>query len=55
MKACMENTYSLSTLILHQISKLENLVIQLKGQPVEAWQNEKHCSKENNSSENPIP
>ena len=22
---------------------------------MEAWQNERHCSKENNTSENPIP
>ena len=28
--------------------------MQLKRQSVEAWQNEKHYSKENNSSENPI-
>ena len=28
---------------------------QLKRQSVEAWQNEKHHSKENNTSENPIP
>ena len=27
----------------------------LKRQSVEAWQNEKHYSKENNTSENPIP
>ena len=56
---CMENTwkeffYSLSTLILHWI-KLENFVMQLKSQSVEAWQNEKHNSKGNNTSENPIP
>ena len=35
--------------------KLENFVMQLKGQSVEAWQNEKHYSKGNNTSENPIP
>ena len=29
--------------------------MQLKRQSVEAWQNEKHYSKGNNSSENPIP
>ena len=29
--------------------------MQLKRQSVEAWQNEKHYSKENNTSENPIP
>ena len=29
--------------------------MQLKRQSVEAWQNEKHCSKGNNTSENPIP
>ena len=29
--------------------------MQLKRQPVEAWQNEKHYSKENNTSKNPIP
>ena len=35
--------------------KLENFVMQLKRQSVEAWQNEKHYSKGNNISENPIP
>ena len=55
---CMENAwkkyfYSLSTWILHWI-KLENFVMQLKRQSVEAWQNEKHCSKGNNTSENRI-
>ena len=29
--------------------------MQLKRQSVEAWQNEKLYSKENNTSENPIP
>ena len=29
--------------------------MQLKRQSVEAWQNEKHYSKENNTSENPMP
>ena len=29
--------------------------MQLKRQSVEAWQNEKHYSKEYNTSENPIP
>ena len=29
--------------------------MQLKRQSVEAWQNEKYCSIENNNSENPIP
>ena len=29
--------------------------MQLKRQSVEAWQNEKHYSKENNTSDNPIP
>ena len=29
--------------------------MQLKRQSVEAWQNEKHYSKENNTSKNPIP
>ena len=29
--------------------------MQLKRQSVEAWQNEKHYSKKNNTSENPIP
>ena len=29
--------------------------MQLKRQAVEAWQNKKHYSKENNTSENPIP
>ena len=63
MKACRlssvwenlekEFFYSLSTLILHRI-KLENFVMQLKRQSLEAWQNEKRYSKENNTSENPI-
>ena len=64
MKACQlfsvwkilekEFFYSFSTLILHSI-KLENFVMQLMRQSVEAWQNEKHYSKGNNTSENPIP
>ena len=64
MKACQlssvwkilekEFFYSLSTLILHRI-KFENFVMQLKRQSVEAWQNEKHCSKEKNTSGNLIP
>ena len=29
--------------------------MQLKRQSVEAWQNEKHYLKENNTRENPIP
>ena len=29
--------------------------MQLKRQSVEAWKNEKHHSKENNTSDNPIP
>ena len=29
--------------------------MQLNSQSVEAWKNEKHYSKENNISENPIP
>ena len=29
--------------------------MQLKRQSIEAWQNEKHYSKGNNTSENPIP
>ena len=29
--------------------------MQLKRQSVEVWQNEKHYSKENNTSDNPIP
>ena len=29
--------------------------MQLKRQSVEAWENEKHYSKENNTSENPTP
>ena len=29
--------------------------MQLKRQSVEVWQNEKHYSKGNNTSENPIP
>ena len=28
--------------------------MQLKRQSVDAWQNEKHYSKENNTSENPV-
>ena len=64
MKACRlssvwkilekEFFHSLSTLILHLI-KLENFVIPLKRQSVEAQQNEKHNSKGNNTSKNPIP
>ena len=34
--------------------KLKNFVMQLKRQSIEAWQNEKHYSKGNNTSENPI-
>ena len=49
-----EFLHSLSTLILDWI-KLESFVMQLKRQSVEAWQNEKLHSKENNTSENPIP
>ena len=41
------------TLTLNSI-KLENLVMQLKRQPIETCQNEKHYSKDNNTSENPI-
>ena len=29
--------------------------MQFKRQSIEAWKNEKHYSKENNTSENPIP
>ena len=29
--------------------------MQLKRQSIEAWQNEKHYSTENNTSENPVP
>ena len=29
--------------------------MKLKRQAIEAWQNEKHYSKENNTIENPIP
>ena len=29
--------------------------MQLRRQSVEAWKNEKHYSKENNTSKNPIP
>ena len=64
MKACQlssvwkilekEFFHSLSTLILHWV-KFDNFVMQLKRQSVEAWQNEKHYSKGNNTSENPIP
>ena len=63
MKACQylmygkyvekEFFHSLSILILHY-TKLENFVMLLKRQSVEAWQNEKHYSEENNTSENPI-
>ena len=62
MKACQLSSvwkylkkifYSLSTLILHSV-KLENFVMQLKRWSVEAWKNEKHYSKENNTSVNPI-
>ena len=67
MKACqlssiwkMENTWKIIILFplhinsLHWI-KLENFVLQLKRQSVEAWQNEKHYSIGNNTSETPIP
>ena len=37
--------YSLSILKVLIELKLENFVMQLKRQSVEAWQNEKHCSK----------
>ena len=37
------------------IIKLEHTVMQLKSQSVEAWQNEKHYSKQNNTSKNPVP
>ena len=40
---------------LEQPFKLENIVMQLMRQSVEAWQNEKHYSKGNNTSENPVP
>ena len=46
--------YSLLTLTLHWI-KFETLAMQLKRQPVEAWKNEKHYSKDNNTSQNPTP
>ena len=56
---CMENTWkriflSHSTQILHRI-KLENFVMQLNRQSIDAWQNEKNYSKGSNTSENPIP
>ena len=64
MKACRlssvwkilekEFFYSLSTLNLYLI-ELENFVMQLDRQSAEAWQNEKHYSKGDNTSENPIP
>ena len=64
MKACQlssvwkilekEFFYSVFKLNVHQI-KLENFGMQLKTQSVETWQNEKHYSKENNTSVNPIP
>ena len=60
MKACQlffvwkilekEFFYSLSLLI-----ELNLKTVQLERQSVEAWQNEKHYSKENNTSENPTP
>ena len=46
--------YPLLRLILHCI-KLENFVMQLKRQSIKAWQNEKHYSKENNTSKKQIP
>ena len=62
MKACQSSSVwkivkkeffcSLSTLILQSI-KLENIVLRLKRQSVEAWQNEKHFSEVNNTGENP--
>ena len=53
---CMENIWKPELFYSspHWI-KLENFVMQLKRQSVEAWQNEKHYSKGNNTSENPIP
>ena len=37
------------------VQEVENFVMQLKRQSVKAWQNEKYCSKENNTSENTVP
>ena len=55
---CMKNTckivLSFPFHINSSLIKLENFVMQLKSQSVVAWQNEKHYSKENNTSENPI-
>ena len=50
----IELFYSLSIITLHWI-KLEKFAMQLRKQPVEAWQNEKNYSKENNIIENQIP
>ena len=56
---CMENTWKRILLFPPHTNfswiKLENFVMQLKRHPAEAWQNEKHYSKENNISKNPIP
>ena len=41
--------------MLCQSSLFKNVVMQLKRQSLEALQNEKHYSKGNNTSENPIP
>ena len=50
----MENTLKIILLFPVHI-ELEYFVMQLRRQSVEAWQNKKHHSKENNTSENPIP
>ena len=55
---CMENSWKIIPLFPLHIEfklKLENFVIQFKGQSLEAWQNEKHYSEGNNTSGNLIP
>ena len=55
----MENTWKRILLFpLHinsSLNKAWKLCYAIEGQSVEAWQNEKHYSKENNASENPMP
>ena len=52
---CMENIWKRILFPSPHWIKLENFVMQLKRQSVEAWQNEKHYSKANNTNENQIP
>ena len=52
---CTENLTKNSFIPSSHRINLENFVMQLKRQYVEAWQNEKHYSKGNNTRENSIP